>query len=87
MLSCSPISSFIMIKKALNYRVGMKCGYEFRKQGERIENDAASLPRRDGVSAKREDLWELRLARYRKSLGCFTAWTLMSFASKPVCAK
>ena len=33
-----------MIKKALNHRVGMKRGYEFRKQGERIEHGAVSLP-------------------------------------------
>ena len=40
---CS-IPCFIITKKALDHRVGMKCGYEFRKQGERIKHDAVSLP-------------------------------------------
>ena len=33
-----------MIKEALNYRVGIKLGYAFRKQGERIKHDIVSLP-------------------------------------------
>ena len=42
-LSCSSVSGFIMIKKALDYSVGMKRGYAFRKQGEWIKQDAVSL--------------------------------------------
>ena len=39
----SPIPGFVIIKKALDHRVGMKRGHEFRKQGERIKHDAVIL--------------------------------------------
>ena len=51
-----------MIKKDLDYSVGMKRGYEFRKQGEWIENDALSLhlgvefPPREKVHEALEEL-------------------------------
>ena len=61
LLRC-PIPSFIIIKKALNHSVGMKCGYEFRKQVERIKHDAVILhlgvkfPPREKVHEALEEL-------------------------------
>ena len=76
----SPIPGFVIIKKALDHRVGMKRGYEFRKQVERIENDAVILhlgvkfPPREKVHEALEELELVTISPFdcRYGLGCKT---------------